>query len=859
MITRVHFKTSIPVGIEIHTIHLMIRMTHPDLYSRLQKIMEITSEKREGCTVLTLKGRLDAEAALLLTPYSNRTTVEDGDHLIIDMSSVPYLSSGGIRALHEAYNVRKMKHGQVLLAGTGEFSRKVLELSGFSRIFPQFTTVEDAILSFQNRTPIGPAEWKILPGRQNSSMNVRYHPVSDGHAGLISSGPWNVAQLSDLKTDDLLPPQFRQDTYAISLGAFGPSPGECMGVLGDMVAAGRMIAWSIPGGGSADYVIPGNSIQSENQEPGVIPEIPGVFSACSLALEGDIHEVLLVEPGAGPGTEITLGDIHAALCARAKERGPRYNGVLAVKILAQASHYETVVLEKSPVEVNRPKNREPIWSKDNNNEWFRRSMVGLTGEGTLVSFGVIFDRSVETGLDREIISSIFPGTIPTDGENIFSYTLGITFKPVNWEPDADIDRVIRAVESGGDVTGMYRLTAATGIRRALIGVSYIESLQSDDCPVIEFEEPCPEWNEQYGKITRQLHKGSKKVFLSRISGGFSGSLVFRASVIDRADRKQMPFVIKLGPWSMISDEVRGYTDYVERYILNSSTRLIQHHKIGDFGGILYNFVGIGGPSSPLISLEDYYQSNSPEKIETAIDHLFRVVLDTWYGQPVRREIALYQEYQRPPLYEKSREYAMSQFGVTVSDPEINLPCDLGKSINPLYFIEHVIPTRASATSPAYNAPQHGDLNLKNVLLDQDGHMWLIDFSDTRISHNLRDIAKLETVIRTEMMTLSSDDGVCRMVEWDQHFIRFNGLSVIPGIPGQDLPLDREKGFRVIRKLRYYADLVTILDDTPDQYLLALLWYTIPVLWYRSVGEYGKKYAWITAARICERLKTTLLK
>jgi len=31
----VHFKTSIPVGIEIHTIHLVIRMTYPDLYSRL--------------------------------------------------------------------------------------------------------------------------------------------------------------------------------------------------------------------------------------------------------------------------------------------------------------------------------------------------------------------------------------------------------------------------------------------------------------------------------------------------------------------------------------------------------------------------------------------------------------------------------------------------------------------------------------------------------------------------------------------------------------------------------------------------------------------------------------------------------
>jgi hypothetical protein len=167
-----------------------------------------------------------------------------------------------------------------------------------------------------------------------------------------------------------------------------------------------------------------------------------------------------------------------------------------------------------------------------------------------------------------------------------------------------------------------------------------------------------------------------------------------------------------------------------------------------------------------------------------------------------------------------------------------------------------MPTRITVTSPAYNAPQHGDLNLKNVLLDQEGHMWLIDFSDTRITHNLRDIAKMETVIRTEMMTFSSDEDVCRIAAWDQRFFTFKGLGDIPEMPGPDLTPEAEKAFLVLRKLRYYADLVTILDENPDQYLLALLWYTIPVLWYGSVGEYGKKYAWITAARICERLTNT---
>ena len=818
-------------------------------------MMEISLDKQAGCMVISLKGRLDADGAHVLTSCFDHITVKDEKYLVIDMSSVPYISSGGIRALHAEYKNRKNHNGQIILAGTGEFAKKVLEMSGFSRIFPQFATSEHAIQSINELSLAGPVstEWKVFQGLQESSMDIGYHPLSEGSALLVSYGPWKEFFQSGLKTEDLQSSQFRHGEYSIGIGVFGPSSAECVNLTGDMVTAGRMIAWTPPGRCTADYVLPTAGASSGQPEPGGIPEIPGVFSACSFHLEGDSHEVFTVKPGSGPDAEITLGDLYAILCTHAKNRGDRYNGIMAVKILAQVSEIETITLAKSPIEQNRPKDREPIWSVNNYHEWFKKSRIEIGGDVTLVSFGVVYDPSVRTSPDHEIITTFFPMNFPADGQAMFSHTLGITFKPFNWEQDDTIDLAIGKVESEGEVTGMYRVASRTRIRRALVGISYIDSLRCDDGPEIELNEPCPEWTSAYAAITRQLHRGSKRVSLSRISGGFSGSLVFRSSVIDRADRKQMPFVLKLGRWSIISDEVRGYTDHVERYILNSSTRLIQHKKIGESGGILYNFVGIGGPASTLVSFEDYYHSHSPKENEVAIDQLFRIVLSTWYGQPVRRDFALYQEYQRPPLYEKSREYAQSHFGVTPNDPEITLPCDLGKSTNPLYFIEHIIQSRLSSTVPVYIAPQHGDLNLKNILLDQDGHMWLIDFSDTRVTHNLRDIAKMETVIRTEMLSFTSDEEVCRMAGWDERFIAFKNLHDLPGIPGPGLPEEQEKAFRFLQKLRYYADLVTILDDHPDQYLLPLLWYTIPVLWYTSVGEFGKKYAWITASRICEHL------
>ena len=153
------------------------------------------------------------------------------NHLIVDMSSVPYLSSGGIRALHAAYKILKRKNGQLILAGTGEFSKKVLELSGFARIFPQFPTIDLAIKSIESRSLQGTdsTEWKIIPGIPDSSMIIRNHPVSDGKAALVSSGPWKEVQQSGLKPEDLLPVKFRDNTYAICIGAFGPSTGESSG------------------------------------------------------------------------------------------------------------------------------------------------------------------------------------------------------------------------------------------------------------------------------------------------------------------------------------------------------------------------------------------------------------------------------------------------------------------------------------------------------------------------------------------------------------------------------------------------------------------------------------------------------
>lgn len=815
--------------------------------------MEITTEQRNTCTILVLNGRLDTDGAAVLVSCVDRLAAGGKTALVLDLSAVPYLSSGGIRGLNLAYRAVKKADGIILLAGATEFLRKVLDISGFSRVFPQYGTVDEAVSALGRRYCRGnaPGDWTVCPA-PGHPVTVKYCRITEGSPVLVSAGPWKDMHLSGLKEEDLGPVRSGED-YSIGIGAFGPTPGESIGALGDMIGCGPVVAWAPPGSGAADYVLRDSGTQAgEGNRPAGV-EIPGVFSACSLTLDGETTGLMAVEAGTGPGKEFTLGELCALLCARAGEEDPGFSGVLAVKMLVRTDRAEALVRTRAPIDANRPDDRETIGTGANFGEWYRKDIPEPGKDRTLAIFGIVCDRSRSTGISRQVTDVLFPGGDEPGDCGVLMYVLGISVRPAGWNPGAGIDEEIRRVVTGGEVLGVHRLTGGTIVRGALAGVSPVGSFRGDDGPVIEFATPCPEWTGRHGTIARELHRGSRSVTLSRISGGFSGSLVFRAGATDRSGRRQMPFVMKIGPWAQISDEIRGYTEYVERYILNSSTKLIQHCRAGDLGGILYNFVGIGASGS-LVPLEDLYRTGPGEQTDAAFDRLFRVVLASWYGQPARSEYALYREYGTPRLYGRSREYAIGRFGVSPADLEIDLPCNLGRSANPLWFIEQVVPARSSSVSPVYLAVQHGDLNLKNVLLDQEGQMWLIDFSDTRVTHNLRDIAKLETVIRTELVTLASDEDVCGMAALDEPFLSFQKIGEIPVMPAGDIPGDREKAFRVIRRLRYYADLVTILDDAPAQYLLALLWYTLPVLWYGSVGEFGKKYAWITASRICERLK-----
>ena len=142
--------------------------------------------------------------------------------------------------------------------------------------------------------------------------------------------------------------------------------------------------------------------------------------------------------------------------------------------------------------------------------------------------------------------------------------------------------------------------------------------------------------------------------------------------------------------------------------------------------------------------------------------------------------------------------------------------------------------------------------MQNVLVDERENIYVIDFSETRPRNIVSDLARLETIVKFELVPLESDDELRRMLQFEQGLIT-TALNEVPRMTYPGTNVDVDKAFQVICLLRRHADTVTIFERDMVPYWLALLEWTLPVVAYRQVTPWQKKYAAYSAALLCQTI------
>ena len=107
--------------------------------------MEITIDKVDNQTVVSLSGRIDSTAAVEFE--EKLIEVIDGgvNTMVVDFLRIQFISSAGLRVLLLAAKKVKPYGGKLLLCNMSKEVREVFDISGFSSIFDIHGSVSDAV------------------------------------------------------------------------------------------------------------------------------------------------------------------------------------------------------------------------------------------------------------------------------------------------------------------------------------------------------------------------------------------------------------------------------------------------------------------------------------------------------------------------------------------------------------------------------------------------------------------------------------------------------------------------------------------------------------------------------------------
>ncbi len=780
-------------------------------------MLEISLDReRETVIRLDLSGYLDAEGAPLLDDQAQ--ALPGSVHvLLLNLQGLEYLSSAGLRSLLKIQKQFAKEHRMLALCNPTPFVRQVIEFAGMAQLFRIFdnsdqahqeiTSSLDAAAHFKESGHQG-RTLRFTPYRGASAW-VEYWAGRSDPAGLAPG--LEQASLSELG-------------FALGRGGFGKDRSQARERLGAFLSCFN-VAVLLPEGEGGQPATP-DFITTR------YPSETVIFVAEAVGLGGD---------------PIASVDIDAPGC-------------FDLATLLQDLECE---LSRNPDLPGREKAR------------------GLRG--------VLFlARDLETGTDRFPAGVVLCLYTPA-GE---SRNLPGVLSRMSWTTTADWDvhalaLLLDAWPDNRGSTPRSALESACGLERLLSlqalpsSASMLQARAWVFCPVaihsaqekrlrIEYAQDATasltaqDAPDTWDVIIRRIYAGSpnegadnagggaSRVLLSPLHGGFQAS-TFLVESFDASGRRQLPTVIKLGDAGLIQRELAACNRLVHPYIQNNAAMVMGHAQHGESAGLRYNFVGLEGDDNRLVWLEEHYETRPVTECIPLFDRIFTKVLKPWYAQPILDRLDLWNEHDPRRLFPDILDAAQTSLGLSPDSPEFDCP-ELGRCLrNPFYILRHEYPKHAGRPTLWYKSIVHGDMNMRNVLLDQRENIFIIDFAETRQGNVVSDFARLEPILLLESTRLNSLDDCNSLARFIETWYAAESYAAVPplGYAGSDPRVS--KAYQILRRLRWYADTVTLFETDMHPYLLAVLQWTACTVCYRAWEPERKRLGAVMAGILCERI------
>ena len=392
-------------------------------------------------------------------------------------------------------------------------------------------------------------------------------------------------------------------------------------------------------------------------------------------------------------------------------------------------------------------------------------------------------------------------------------------------------------------------------------VQHIENCVRD-IDAAETDQPAPELliPQTFG-LMGKLFAGAQSVFVQPMPKGLSGSAILRVQPTYPSGLAQW-LIVRIGRRDKIKIEEDHYRAYVERFLPTSHTTQLTAQYTQHLGGMLYTLQNLDVGQTH--DFGEFYAKRPAGQVISALNNLFFQTCSVWYDNPsARRYVNLRDLYleafelQDQPERIPDELAALRPNGdweaetLRLDPPGVTLP-------NPVRWWRD----DDAGLMPVSQCITHGDLRASNILMDDGGGCWLIDFYRTHPSHILQDVVKLEVDIKFNLLDPQTAESFAEM---EQLLAAMSDPADGISISNNQSPATH-KAAQVIVGLRTIAWRLLGGDVTTSsrgelqyEYLFSLLMATLNLLRLRAYKESPRlqpyrEYALLSAGLICQRLE-----
>lgn len=111
--------------------------------------VEIREEKKGKTTIFWLAGRLDSATSPKIEEKIMNSISNGSSDVILEFSSLSYISSAGIRVLVHCHKELEKKHGHIFLVAVPKPIENVLYITGFLPYFKVFDGQDQALKALE--------------------------------------------------------------------------------------------------------------------------------------------------------------------------------------------------------------------------------------------------------------------------------------------------------------------------------------------------------------------------------------------------------------------------------------------------------------------------------------------------------------------------------------------------------------------------------------------------------------------------------------------------------------------------------------------------------------------------------------